>query len=57
MASSGYVPGNHHPKVMWSIVAGILDTGDVIGAAGPGRTMLAVTVDNWLNRRVGGVRH
>jgi hypothetical protein len=23
-------------------------TGDVIGAAGPGQTILAVTVDNWL---------
>ena len=34
---------------MRSILAGIVETGDVIGTAGPGRTVLAVTVDNWLS--------
>ena len=48
MATSGYVPNIHHPDVMRSILEQIVDTGDVIGAAGPGRTILAVTVDNWL---------
>ena len=33
---------------MRSILEQIVDTGDVLGAAGPGRTILAVTVDNWL---------
>ncbi len=45
---SGYVPNVHHPEVMRSILAGIVETGDVIGTAGPGRTVLAVTVDNWV---------
>ena len=51
MATSGaasYVPNIHHPEIMRSILAGIVETGDVIGTAGPGRTILAVTVDNWL---------
>ena len=48
MATSGYVPNIHHPDMMRSILEQIVDTGDVIGAAGPGRTILAVTVDNWL---------
>ena len=42
------MPNIHHPDVMRSILAGIVDTGDVIGPAGPGQTILAVTVDNWL---------
>ena len=33
---------------MRSILAGIVETGDVLDTAGPGRTILAVTVDNWL---------
>jgi hypothetical protein len=33
---------------MRSILAGIVETGDVIGTAGPGRTILAVTVDDWV---------
>ena len=45
---SGYVPSVHHPEVMRSILAGIVETGDVIGTAGPGRTVLAVTVGNWV---------
>ena len=45
---SGYVPNVHHPEVMRSILACIVETGDVIGTAGPGRNVLAVTVDNWV---------
>ena len=48
MATSGYVPNIHHPDVMCSILEQIVDTGDVIGPAGPGQTILAVTVDDWL---------
>ena len=48
MATSGYVPNIHHPDVMRSILEQIVDTGDVLGFTGPGRTILAVTVDNWL---------
>ena len=48
MASSGCVPNIHYREIMRSILAGIVETGDVIGAAGPGRTVIAVTVDNWL---------
>ena len=48
MATSLYVPNIHHPDVMRSILQQIVDTGDVIGPAGPGQTILAVTVDDWL---------
>ena len=48
MAISGYMPNIHHPEIMRSVLAGIIETGDVIGAAGPGRTVLAITVENWL---------
>ena len=51
MATSGagrFVPNIHHPEIMRSILVGIVETGDIVGAAGPGRTILAVTVDNWL---------
>ena len=48
MVTSGYVPNIHHPNVMRSILEQIVDTGDVLGSAGPGRTILAVTVDNWM---------
>ena len=48
MATSGYVPNIHHPKIMSSILEDIVKTGDVLGTAGHGRTILAVTVDNWL---------
>ena len=50
MATSGapgYVPNIHHPEIMRSILTAIVETGDVLGAAGPGRTILAVTIDNW----------
>ena len=33
---------------MRSILEQIVNTGDVIGTAGPGHTILAVAVDNWL---------
>ena len=42
--TSGYVPNIHHPDVMRSMLEQIVDTGDVIGPAGPGQTILAVTV-------------
>jgi hypothetical protein len=45
---SGYVPNVHYPEVMRSVLQGIVATGDVIGTAGPGQTILAVTVDDWL---------
>ena len=48
MATSGavgYLPNIHHPR---SIMEQIVATGDVLGAAGQGRTVLAVTLDNWL---------
>ena len=48
MASGGYVPNIHHPDVMRSILEGIIATGDILGTAGRGQTILAVTVDNWL---------
>ena len=48
MVVSGYVPNIHHPDIMRSILTGIVDTGDVPGATGTGRTILTVTVDNWL---------
>ena len=48
MATSGYLPNIHHPEIMRSILAGIVETGDVIGAAGPGRTIFAVTADKRL---------
>jgi hypothetical protein len=43
-----YVPNVHHLDVMRAILQGIVETGDVLGTVGPGRTVLAVTVDNWL---------
>jgi hypothetical protein len=43
----GYVPNVHHPEVMRSILEQIVATGDVLGAAGPGCTFLAGTIDNW----------
>ena len=48
MATNGYVPNIHHPEIMRSILAGIVETGDVVGTAGPARTILGVTVDNRL---------
>lgn len=44
----GYLPNVHHPEIMRAILDGIVGTGDVIGTDGPGRTILAVTVNNWL---------
>ena len=48
MVTSGYVLNIHHPDVMRSILEQIVDTGDVLGTDGPGCTILAITVDNWL---------
>ena len=48
MVTSGYVPNIYHPNVMRSILEQIVNTGDVLGTADPGRTIFAVTVDNWL---------
>jgi hypothetical protein len=39
----------HHPDIMRADLAGIVEAGNVIGTDGPGRTILAVTVDNWLS--------
>jgi hypothetical protein len=36
-----------HPEILKAILAGILETGHVIGREG-GRTVLAVAVDDWL---------
>ena len=47
-AEPGYLPNIHHPDVMRCILEQILATGDVVGSDGPGRTVLAVTVENWL---------
>ena len=33
---------------MRGILAGIVETGDVIGTVGPGQAILAVTFDNWM---------
>jgi hypothetical protein len=37
-----------HPAILRAILARIVETGDVIGRAGPRRTVLAVTLDDWL---------
>lgn len=47
-AEPGHLPNIHPPDVMRGILEQILATGDVIGSDDPGRTVLAVTVDNWL---------
>jgi hypothetical protein len=44
---AGYVPNLRHLQVRRSIVEQIVETGDVIATAGPGRTVVAVTIDNW----------
>ena len=40
--AAGYVPNIHHPDVMRSILEQIVDTGDVVGTDGPGRTILGI---------------
>jgi len=37
-----------HSEILRAILARIVETGDVIGRAGPGRTVLAVTVEDWI---------
>jgi hypothetical protein len=46
--AAGYVPNVHQSDVMRAILEGIIETGDVLGTAGLGCTILGVTVDNWL---------
>jgi hypothetical protein len=48
MANSGYVPKVHHPDVLRAILCGIVETGDVRGTAGPGRTVLTNMIDDCL---------
>jgi hypothetical protein len=48
-AAAGYVPNVHHPDVMRAILEGVVETGEVPGTPGPGRTTLAVTLDDWLS--------
>ena len=43
-----YALNVHHPEIMRAILQGIVETGDVLGEAGLGRTVLSVTVDDWL---------
>jgi hypothetical protein len=44
-----------HPEILKAILAGILETGDVIGREG-GRTVLAAAVDDWLMDELAAVR-
>ncbi len=37
-----------HPAVLRAVLAQVVRTGDVLGPAGPGRTLLAVAVDDWV---------
>jgi hypothetical protein len=43
-----------HPEILKAILAGILETGDVIGQD-DGRTMLAVAVDDWLMEELAAI--
>ena len=56
MVTSGYVPNIHHPDVMRSILEQIVDTGDVIGAAGPGQHYPGRHRRQLADRRAGGTR-
>ena len=53
-APSGYVPSVQRPDIMRSILEQIVVAGDVIGTDGPCRTILAITVDNWLRQHSPG---
>ena len=44
-----------HPEIMRSILAQILETGDVLGRDEAGRTVLAVAVDDWLFDALGAL--
>jgi hypothetical protein len=46
-AMERYALNLDHPEILKAILAGILETGDVIGQEG-GRTVLTVAVDDWL---------
>lgn len=37
-----------HPAILRAVLLGIVRTGDALGLAAPGRTVLAVTVDDWV---------
>ena len=37
-----------HPEIMRAVLAQIVRIGDVLGLAASSRTILAVTVDNWV---------
>ena len=52
----GYLPNVHHPEIMRAILAGIVGTGDVIGTDGPGRIILAITVENGLIDKLAALR-
>jgi hypothetical protein len=43
-----FVPNLGHPEIMRSILSQILGTGDVLGRDEAGRTVLAVSVEDWL---------
>jgi hypothetical protein len=46
--ASGYIPNIYHPDVIRSSLEKIVATCDVMSTAGPGRTVLVVTADDWL---------
>jgi hypothetical protein len=50
----GFVPNVHHPEVMRGILERVLATGDVLGRDRHGRTVLAVSVDDWLFGELAG---
>jgi hypothetical protein len=55
MAAMGYAVNIQYVDIMGAILAGVVEAGDVIGTDGPGRTVLAATVDDWLSdERHGG---
>jgi hypothetical protein len=37
-----------HPDILYALLQQIVAAGDVLGTAGRGRTVLAVTIDDWL---------
>ena len=53
---SGYLLNVHHPEIMRAILAGMVEEEEVIGSDGRGRTILAVTVDNWLIDELAALR-
>ncbi len=43
-----FVLNLEHPAILRALLAQVVRSGDVLGPAGPGRTILAVTVDDWV---------